>query len=107
MSRSKSIQAFRYCQEWFKQAFESSNDNAIIGRHANWTKAERDNYVGDLHWFRKLHRTAVFPKDHPSYGTSVYDPYKVCKEKDIGTGKFVIRIKRIDASLIYTKIDFE
>lgn len=76
MSQINSLRAYTDCVKLFEAALaDPKGARARIG-----TQEQCINMRTRMHYYRKLDRKAneqTYPPDHPSYGTSIYDPYVV------------------------------
>ena len=76
MSQINSLRAYTDCEKLFDAATKDTKGaRARIG-----TQEQCINMRTRMHYFRTLDRKAnekTYPSDHPSHGTSIYDPYVV------------------------------
>lgn len=81
MSLPNSLRAYEDCEDLFRRALDDPKGaRACVGSHE-----AAINLRTRMHYFRTLDRRAnseTYASDHPSHGTSIYDPLVVQLRKD-------------------------
>lgn len=96
MTKSNSIESYPHCKEIWDEAYASPSGSILVTLPDGMSKSDQATLVGDLLHYRVLVRknnTKFFPEGHPSYMTSIFDPFRVTKVTDPEKG-YAVRINR-------------